>query len=56
MNGGCFREMLFCGKENEGKRTCYNGVYINLYDRLQYGLDWSLIQNRPPHRLRLVRV
>ena len=39
MNGVYFRGMLFFGKKNESRKTCYTGVHINFYDRLQYGLD-----------------
>jgi len=52
MNGEYFREKVFRGKENKkSMRICNYGIYVDLYDRLEYGLDRSFIQDRPPHRL-----
>lgn len=45
---------MYSRRKNEDGLTCYNGVYIDLYDSLQYGTGRSFIQNRTPHGLGLV--
>ena len=54
MNEMYFRGMHFRRKENEEGRSCYNGVYIDLFDRLHYCAGRSFTQNRTSHRLGLV--
>src|ERR1039457_5997049 len=54
MNGVCFRRKHFSGAENEGSRTCYNGVNIYFYNRLHYCSGRRFIQNRTPHGFGLV--
>lgn len=45
---------MYSRRNNEDGLTCYKGVYIDLYDSLQYGTGRSFIQNRTPHGLGLV--
>lgn len=54
MNGMYFRRMFFRGKKNDSRQTCYTGIYIYLYDRLQHIMSRCFIQNRTTHRFRLM--
>jgi hypothetical protein len=47
----CFRGKIYGRKQNEVRTACYNGVYINLYDRLGNRAGRGFIKNRPPYRL-----
>lgn len=46
---------MYCRKKIECKITYNNGVYIDLYNRINYCMRRSFIQNRTPHRLWFMR-